>query len=338
MPIQNLSAAIRHQVHAKADLPTDAHGRLYHLGLQRGQVSNLIITVGDELRARSIALMFDNATLKDNVATDVLPQIRNVFSHHSSRGFLTFTGKYKGRPISVISIGMGSPMMDFMVREVRTIVDGPLIIIRVGTCGVLGCGMAEEYIARDWRGIGMLAVADSSIVVQRNYHYEFKRPPSKTEFDCKEQPAYHLSPIFSADNNLSQLLKIEAQKQLGIDQVLWCMNASADSFYGSQGRETEHFHDHNDHLLDTFRKLGVQTLEMETGHLLHLAHCNTGINGNEIRAAAIHVVVADRSSGKFLVDADQRLFLDRHAARAALDVLASVEIGEKWLEQAYVHL
>jgi len=52
-----------------------------------------------------------------------------------------------------------------------------------------------------------------------------------------------------------------------------CVNASADSFYSSQGRQTT-FDDHNesliDHALSTVPNL--KTLEMETFHLLHLAH------------------------------------------------------------------
>ena len=32
---------------------------------------------------------------------------------------------------------MGTPMMDFVVRETRAVVDGPMAIIRLGTCGLL---------------------------------------------------------------------------------------------------------------------------------------------------------------------------------------------------------
>ena len=33
--------------------------------------------------------------------------------------------------------GMGMPMMDFAVREIRAVVEGPMIMVRYGTCGGL---------------------------------------------------------------------------------------------------------------------------------------------------------------------------------------------------------
>ena len=58
-----------------------------------------------------------------------------VQRYKSNRGFTAYTGKYKGSLISIVSIGMGYPMMDFFVREARAIVNGPMVIIRFGTCG-----------------------------------------------------------------------------------------------------------------------------------------------------------------------------------------------------------
>jgi len=59
------------------------------------------------------------------------------FRHTSSRGFTCVTGTYKGVAISVVAIGMGIPMMDFFVRESRAVIDGPMAVIRFGTCGGL---------------------------------------------------------------------------------------------------------------------------------------------------------------------------------------------------------
>ncbi len=42
---------------------------------------------------------------------------------------ISFVDKYKV-PISIIATGMGFPMMDFVVRETRAIVDGEMAIIR----------------------------------------------------------------------------------------------------------------------------------------------------------------------------------------------------------------
>ena len=43
---------------------------------------------------------------------------------------MTITGRFKGVPISIVSIGMGSPNMDFFVREVRECLAGDMIVVR----------------------------------------------------------------------------------------------------------------------------------------------------------------------------------------------------------------
>lgn len=81
------------------------------------------MTVGDPARLRRFAPLLDAEP--------------KPFEHASARGYLTLTGRYKGVPITLIAIGMGVAMVDFMVREVRAVVDGDLAIVRFGSCGSL---------------------------------------------------------------------------------------------------------------------------------------------------------------------------------------------------------
>jgi uridine phosphorylase len=74
------------------------------------------VTVGAPSRAESIASHFDPSP--------------PVFVLRSERGFLTITGRYKHVPMSVVSIGMGGPNMDFFVREVRESVRGDMVVVR----------------------------------------------------------------------------------------------------------------------------------------------------------------------------------------------------------------
>lgn len=74
------------------------------------------MTVGSVSRAQSIASFLD-ATPK-------------LFTLSSERGFITITGRYKAVPISIISIGMGSPNVDFFIREVRESLSGDMVVIR----------------------------------------------------------------------------------------------------------------------------------------------------------------------------------------------------------------
>lgn len=119
------------------DFPRTLDERVYHLGIKAGEVANRVvrhfvppqivitngpnthaqITVGSPSRARRIATYLDGSP--------------KTFELSTERGFLTFTGRYKGVPVSIISIGMGSPNMDFFVREVRECLNGDLVIVRL---------------------------------------------------------------------------------------------------------------------------------------------------------------------------------------------------------------
>jgi|SRR5258706_4486887 len=102
------------------------------------------VTVGDPARAQTIAKYLDkhgalgsNGGLCGNVGTLINPMTREanivdpgLFALHSERGFLTITGTYKGVPVSIVSIGMGFPNMDFFVRESRELLEGEMIVIR----------------------------------------------------------------------------------------------------------------------------------------------------------------------------------------------------------------
>lgn len=304
-------------------------------------VSNLVLTVGDEHRAKSIALMFDGARQISLPADGILPILSNnshsvgikgVYGYRSSRGFLTYTGRYKGFPVSVVSIGMGYPNMDFFVREVREIVNGPLVIIRVGSCGTIADGH-----------IGMLAIPDEgAFMVQRNYDYPFSLPSKDLETlkdlanisDGLEQP-YRISRLHHPHKKLSEALVREACIQVGRDNILCGINASSDSFYSSQGRPNDSFLDKNDDLISNLLGRGVKTFEMETGQLFHLASC---VKNQEraIYAAAIHIILADRRRNEFLSDLEQRTRLDRMAACVALEALISIELDTEHLNSVTV--
>jgi uridine phosphorylase len=109
-----------------ANFPLYDDGRTYHVGTKKGEIANLILTVGDFSRAELIAKLLDPS-----------PEPLKI---QSKRGYLTITGCYKGVQVSIVAIGMGVAMMDFFVREARAVVDGPMKIIRyVKYLGSLVC-------------------------------------------------------------------------------------------------------------------------------------------------------------------------------------------------------
>jgi uridine phosphorylase len=296
---------------ARANLPADAEGRLYHIGLKKGEASHLVILCGDELRATSISTHFDH----DGAASVI----------RSSRGFLTINGTFNGHPLTIMAIGMGYPMMDFAVRELRAIVDGPMLMVRLGSCGFITNPCHKTDSNGDGDVIGMIAVAGhGSCIIQRNYDHQFSNVDGDSCFD-----AYRVSGPFPADQQLSNLLIVETGKVFGRERVLNVLNLSADSFYSSQGRPSEAFSDCNDKLLEEIRarfcpEPASLTLEMESGQLLHLAGCTASAK-DRIIASAMHIVVSDRETNRFLVDLAARDRLDRLAGLAVLRAITQYD-------------
>lgn len=230
-----------------ANFPRTADLRVYHLGLRPGEVANRIITVGSPSRAKAIAAFLDDT-----------PQ---PFVLSSERGFLTITGRYKSVPISIVSIGMGSPNMDFFVREVRECLSGDMAVVRLGSCGALVDAP-----------VGSVVIPRASVSINRNVDFDFTNPGK-----CDEV-AYRISKPVSADPTLHQEVHkaLAAAKPAASKAVILAgiVNASADSFYSSQGRQTS-FQDHNSDLIEQLQTEieDLATLEMETFHLYHLARC-----------------------------------------------------------------
>ena len=83
-----------------------------------GEIAKTVLMPGDPLRAKYIAENFlEDAKLVNKV-----------------RGMLAYTGKYKGKEITVMGHGMGIPSMGIYCYELYKIYDVDNII-RIGSCG-----------------------------------------------------------------------------------------------------------------------------------------------------------------------------------------------------------
>ncbi|KAF9112369.1 hypothetical protein BGX27_003475 [Mortierella sp. AM989] len=307
---------------SNANFPMDPEGRTYHVGVKRGELANRVLTVGDPARAIVLSRSLDDVDVK-NTPPKTIPT--NLFSFASHRGFLTITGRFKGVPVSIVAIGMGVSMMDFFVRECRAIVDGPMVIIRLGSCGSL----SEA-------AVGDICVPYGSFLVQRNVDYFTE------ESDKSAVKPYHLSKVFEADPEITQTLVKNMSAKLGKEHVWSGVNATADSFYSSQGRQDNNFVDDNQELFTELVKHepNTMTLEMETFVLYHLAKTSTGaplingkaaVNGNKnansIRAGACMMVFAQRKSNAFITK-DDVARVEPLAGEAVFESLIEVNLGE----------
>lgn len=174
-------------------------------------IAETVLLPGDPLRAQFIA---------ENFLTDV--QIFNEV-----RGMLGFTGYYKGKQVSVMGTGMGTPSMGLYSWELINIF-GVKNLIRVGSCGAIQDNMNLYDIV-----IAMGASTDSEYVRQFNL------------------PGY-FAPIASYDL-LHKAKQVADEKELvtHVGNVL-----SSDVFYSAD--ETA---------LNKWRDMGILCAEMETNGL-----------------------------------------------------------------------
>ena len=114
------------------ELIINNENRIYHLNLKKDEIADNIILVGDPSRVSQISNKFEKIEYK--------------IKH---REFITHTGFFKNKRISVISSGIGTDNIDIVVNELDALVNidfktkqinktkKSLNIIRLGTSGSL---------------------------------------------------------------------------------------------------------------------------------------------------------------------------------------------------------
>jgi uridine phosphorylase len=93
--------------------------RQYHIALERGELSEYILLVGEPDRAPKVAERFDSIELT-----------------RSNREITTVTGMYRGMRLSVMSTGMGPDNVEIVLAEALDITDQPAFV-RIGSSGGL---------------------------------------------------------------------------------------------------------------------------------------------------------------------------------------------------------
>ena len=129
-------------------------GRIYHLNLKKNEIANNIILVGDPERVSQISKKF---------------QIIEYKIQH--REFITHTGIYNKKRISVISSGIGTDNIDIVINEIDALVNidfetrkinstkKSLNIIRLGTSGSLNKDILVDSIIVSSYAIGFDGLA-----------------------------------------------------------------------------------------------------------------------------------------------------------------------------------
>ena len=115
---------------APSELILNNDGSIYHLHLLPEDIADKIILVGDPDRVELVSDFFDHIRIKKR-----------------KREFVTHTGTFQGKEVSVISTGIGTDNIDIVINELDALVNidfdtrrpkkepKSLEILRLGTSG-----------------------------------------------------------------------------------------------------------------------------------------------------------------------------------------------------------
>ncbi len=252
-----------------SEIVEDSEKRQYHIGLSPGEVANTVLLVGDPARAEKVAKHFDSVTIQK-----------------VNREFITFTGTYKGQPLSVMSTGIGPSNIEIAVIELsRIFSEGSEVptLIRIGSCGSL-----QEDIS-----VGDLVISTGAVRLE----------DTSTYFVDESYPAVANYEVITALTTSTERNKFTYH--VGI-------TATGSGFYGAQGRESEKFPIRNPHLQDRLAKLNVLNFEMESSALFTLASLA------KFRAGTVCAVYANRPKKTF-IDQETKKQAEKNAIKSGLD-------------------
>jgi uridine phosphorylase len=239
-----------------ANDPRGADNRQYHIGLRAGEVAPSILLVGDPTRARRV----------------VEAHFESYGEPICEREFVTYTGVYRGRPMSVMGTGMGAANTEIAVIELCQCFEDPtkIAIVRSGSCGGL-----QPHL-----GLGDLVITQAAYRLEETT-LAFVGPG----YPASAHPEAVISLLWAAE-------ELGARHHLGI-------TATAPGFYGAQGRDQPGFPARDTHVEATLARQGVTNLEMETSALLTLST----LRG--FRAGAVCAVYANRVHDTFIAHEDK---------------------------------
>lgn len=269
---------------ASSELLLNPDGSIYHLHLKPGQVASDILLVGDPDRVDLIASFF----------TQVEFRIQN-------REFITITGVYHNKRITVISTGIGTDNIDIVVNELdalvninfqtRTIKDQKTILnlIRIGTSGSMQAEIPINTFLISQKAIGFDGLMNF-------YANREEFADSAFEDSFKQHTAWNsllASPYVVNCNK-------ELYDRINDQNFITGITISAPGFYGPQGRVLRL--DLVDPTINTkieafrFNGMSVTNYEMECSAIYGLSH----LLGHQ--ALTICLIIANRVTLQASID------------------------------------
>lgn len=272
----------------ESELILNSDGSIYHLNLKPEDIAHTIINVGDPDRVEIVSGFFDKIELKKQ-----------------KREFVTHTGTFQGKRLSVISTGIGTDNIDIVYNELDALVNidlktryikdqhTSLNLVRIGTSGSLQKDIPPDSFVFSKFGLGLDGLLN---------YYRFENLPEEELLiqsfrDHFPSRGVYPLPYLSKCSN-------ELEKKLS-DGMFKGITASCSGFYGPQGRQLRAEISRKDMIekLSAFNFQGnrVTNFEMETGAMYGLAR----IMGHH--CCAVNVIVANRILHQYSRNANARM-------------------------------
>jgi uridine phosphorylase len=203
-----------------SELILNADGSVFHLHLLPEQLAPIVLLVGDPGRVDRIASRFSQ-----------------VECRVANREFVTATGTYKDKRISVVGTGIGTDNIDIVLNELdalanidlhtRTEKTNPtsLTLVRIGTCG----GLQEDLPA------GTFLVSEQSIGFDGLLHFYANR---EAVCDAALEKAFcaHTAWPSTANPPYAVTANHDLVERIAQNDMKRGITLSANGFYGPQGR------------------------------------------------------------------------------------------------------
>lgn len=264
----------------ETELILNPDGSVYHLHLLPENIADDIIIVGDQGRVENVSKHFDSIEFR-----------------MQNREFITHTGKYQNKRVSVISSGIGTDNIDILINELDALVNidlqsrtikkekKSLNIIRIGTSGALQQDIPVDSFVFSSHGLGFDGLL--------NYYA-----------DLKNINEHELSSAFiqqtSWNQNLAFPYVVKASEKLSLKighDMIQGITATAPGFYGPQGRQlrlSPWVSNFNEQLTDfSYQQMRITNFEMETSALYGLGK----LLGHE--TATVCAIIANRVAKQY---------------------------------------
>lgn len=268
-----------------SELIINADGSAFHLHLKPGEVADTVLLVGDPGRVDMIASYFESIEVRAE-----------------NREFVSVTGRYKGKRISVVGTGIGTDNIDIVLTELDSLVNidyktrtlkperKALTFVRIGTSGSLQKDLPVDSWLLSEAAIGFDGLlnfyAGRNDVTDNDFEATFKET---LNWNKQLTSPY----VVNASTELIEKLKNHTSINIGT-------TISAPGFYGPQGRVVRlglADPDINEKI-SAFRYNGrrITNYEMECSAIYGLSK----LMGH--KAATVCAIIANRKAGEYSKD------------------------------------